>query len=79
MDVQIAEHQKKSSIMTTKNHNTEQNLVKDLRKIRDQISLEIKDMTFKEERAYLDKFLGKNEHLGSSKNVITQESSTLDY
>ncbi len=61
--------------MTTKNYNIEQSLVKDLRKIRDQISLEIKDMTFKEERAFLDKLLGKNEHLESSNNVITQERS----
>lgn len=35
----------------------QQNLVKDLRKIRDQISSEIKDMTFEEERAYLDNYL----------------------
>lgn len=43
--------------MTTQTHNTQQDLVKDLRKIRDQISNEIKDMTFEQERAYLDKLL----------------------
>jgi hypothetical protein len=51
--------------MTTKIYNTQENLVKDLRKIRDQISNEIKDMTFEEERAYLDKLLadkGKSSH-----------------
>lgn len=37
--------------------NTQHDLVKDLRKIRDQISNEIKDMTFEQERAYLDKLL----------------------
>ena len=43
--------------MTTQTFNTQQGLVKDLRKIRDQISNEIKDMTFEEERAYLDALL----------------------
>ena len=43
--------------MTTKTLNTQQNVVKDLRKIRDQISNEIKDMSFEQERAYLDKLL----------------------
>ena len=42
-------------------HNIQENLVMDLRKIRDQISNEIKDMTFEEERAYLDKLLNKKE------------------
>ncbi len=43
--------------MTTQTHKTEQNVVKNLRKIRDEISSEIKDMTFEQERAYLDKLL----------------------
>lgn len=43
--------------MTTQTYNTQQDVVKDLRKIRDQISSEIKDMSFEEERAYLDKLL----------------------
>ncbi len=59
--------------MTTQAYNTEQNVVKDLRKIREQISNEIKDMSFEEERAYLDKLLadkGKsapNKQLGKSR------------
>jgi hypothetical protein len=47
--------------MTKQTHNTQQDVVKDLRKIRDQISNEIKDMTFAEERAYLDKLLADKE------------------
>lgn len=43
--------------MTTQTYNTQQDVVKDLRKVRDQISSEIKDMSFEEERAYLDKLL----------------------
>ena len=39
----------------------EVNIVKDLRKIRDRISSEIKDMTFEQERAYLDKLLADKE------------------
>lgn len=51
--------------MTTQTYNTQQDVVKDLRKIRDQISNEIKDMTFEQERAYLDRLLsdkGKSSH-----------------
>ena len=47
--------------MTTQTHNLQQDMVKDLRKIRDQISNEIKDMTFAQERAYLDKLLANKE------------------
>ena len=43
--------------MITQTHNTQEDVVKNLRKIRDQISNEIKDMTFVQERAYLDKLL----------------------
>ena len=44
--------------MTTQTYNeTQPGLVQDLRKIREQISSEIKDMTFDQERAYLDKLL----------------------
>jgi len=43
--------------MTTQIYNPQQNIVKELRKIRDEISNEIKDMTFEEERAYLDNLL----------------------
>ncbi len=52
--------------MTTQTYNTQQNMVKDLRKIRDQISNEIKDMTFAEERAYLDKLLANKEESASN-------------
>lgn len=46
--------------MTTQTHSgTKQGLVQEIRKIRDQISEEIKDMTFEEERAYLDKLLAE--------------------
>lgn len=47
--------------MTTQTPNTQQGMVKDLRKIRDEISNEIKEMTFAEERAYLDKLLAEKE------------------
>lgn len=43
----------------TQTYNTQQDVVKELRKIRDQISNEIKDMSFEEERAYLDKLLAE--------------------
>lgn len=46
--------------MTTQPYNnTHQGLVKDMRKIRDQISNEIKDMTFEQERIYLDNLLAE--------------------
>jgi len=48
--------------MTTQTHKTQQGVVKNLRKIRDQISNEIKDMTFEQERAYLDKLLADKEN-----------------
>lgn len=47
---------------------TQNDLVKDLRKIRDQISSEIKDMTFEEERAYLNKLLIDKEKYSNDKN-----------
>jgi hypothetical protein len=50
-------YQKKLLVMTTQAYNRQQDVVKDLRKIRDQISNEIKDMSFEEERVYLDKLL----------------------
>ena len=45
--------------MTAQTHNTDQDVVGNLRKIRDEISSEIKDMTFEQERAYLDKLLAE--------------------
>ena len=55
--------------MTTTTHNTQENLVKDLRKIRDRISNEIKDMTFEEERAYLDNMLADKEKSSHNKSI----------
>jgi hypothetical protein len=43
--------------MTTQTYNLQQDVVKDLRKIREEISNEIKHMSFEEEREYLDKLL----------------------
>jgi hypothetical protein len=48
--------------MTTKTYSKQQKIVKDLRKIREQISSEIRDMTFEEERAYLDKLLEEKQN-----------------
>lgn len=49
--------------MTTKEINkTKKGVVKDLRKIRDQISHEIMEMTFTEERVYLDKLLSEKKN-----------------
>ncbi|MGI8581813.1 MAG: hypothetical protein ACR2KX_06450 [Chitinophagaceae bacterium] len=42
---------------TQMKHKTTSGMVKAMREIRDKISNEIKDMTFEEERAYLDKLL----------------------
>ncbi len=60
--------------MTTQTHNTQQGLVKDLRKIRDQISNEIKDMTFQEERAYFDKLLADKEKSAPNKSIAANGS-----
>ncbi len=38
-------------------HKTTTGIVKAMRKIREEISIEIKDMSFEEERAYLNKLL----------------------
>ena len=53
--------------MTTQTHDTEQDVVKNLRKIRDEISSEIKDMTFEQERAYLDKLLADKDKSAPNK------------
>lgn len=55
--------------MTTQTLNTQQDLVKDLRKIRDQISNEIQGMTFEQERAYLDKLLAAKEKCAPNKSI----------
>ncbi len=54
--------------MTTQTYDIQQDVVKNLRKIRDEISSEIKDMTFEEERAYLDKLLGDKEKYSDNKS-----------
>ncbi len=55
--------------MTPQTNNTQPDLVKDLRRIRDQISSEIKDMTFEEEREYLDKLLAGKEPSSHNKSI----------
>lgn len=60
--------------MTTQTHNTQQGVVKDLIKIRDQISNEIKDMTFEQERAYLDKLLADKEKHAPNKSIALSGS-----
>jgi hypothetical protein len=54
--------------METKNKKTAKSigLIELMRKIRDKISLEIMNMTYEEERAYLDKLLAEGKK--SSKN-----------
>lgn len=47
---------------TPTNAYVQPNLVRDLRRIRDQFSAEIQDMSFEEERAYLDKLLAKQKN-----------------
>lgn len=55
--------------MTMRTYYSQQDVVKDLRKIRDEISNEIKDMTFEQERAYLDKLLADKEKPVSTKSI----------
>ena len=47
--------------MTPQTQSNKKGLVQDFRKIRDQINNEIKDMTFEQERAYLDKLLAEKQ------------------
>ncbi|MBC7424809.1 MAG: hypothetical protein H7334_15320 [Ferruginibacter sp.] len=63
--------------MTTQNYNTQEGLVLDMRKIRDEISSEIKDMTFEQERAYLDKLLNGQEltSVNQQNCIITTKGS----
>ena len=60
--------------MTTQIHNTQLDMVKDLRIIRDQISNEIKDMTFEEERKYLDKLLAEKEKYAPNKGIAASRA-----
>lgn len=65
--------------MTTTTYNTQQNVVKDLRKIRDQISNEIKGMSFEEERAYLDKLLNDERKSSHNKSIATSGADTVQH
>lgn len=65
--------------MTTTTYNTQQNVVKDLREIRDQISNEIKDMTFEEERAYLDKLLNDERKSSPNKSIAASGTDTAQH
>jgi hypothetical protein len=57
----------------TQTFNIEENVVKDLRKIRDDISNEIKNMTFEEERAYLDNLLADSKAQHNNELVKSKE------
>ncbi|MEX8546118.1 MAG: hypothetical protein V5804_00835 [Mucilaginibacter sp.] len=62
--------------MTTQVDNqTIEGLVKQMRVIRDQISNEIKDMTFEEERAFLDKLLSDKINENSSNQIKSNKSN----
>ncbi len=58
--------------MTQTYNKTQEGLVQNMRKIRDEISFEIKDMTFEQEREYLDKLLNaaKSDSAQSGVGVI---------
>ena len=55
--------------MKTQTYNMEQDVVKNLRKIRDEISSEIKDMTFEQERDYLDNLLADKNKSAPNKSI----------
>jgi hypothetical protein len=67
--------------MTTQTHNTEKDVVRNLRKIRDEISSEIKDMTFLQQRAYLDKLLAEKDKseppIGIAAKLTVQPAPTF--
>ncbi len=64
--------------MITQTHSNEnKGLVQEMRKIRDQISTEIKDMTFEEERAYLDKLLAQR-NPGSIQHEVSDAGVDLN-
>ncbi len=54
---------------TQTKHKTTSGVVKTMRQIRDKINNEIQDMTFEEERAYLDKLL-KSKQIRPEPNKI---------
>lgn len=49
-------------------------VVKNLRTIRDQISLEIKEMTFEQERAYLDQLLAGKINANKQHDIAESET-----
>lgn len=55
--------------MKTQTYKTDQDVVKNLRKIRDEISSEISSMTFEQERAYLDKLLADKGKSAPNKDI----------
>ncbi|MEJ7739724.1 MAG: hypothetical protein WKF97_20045 [Chitinophagaceae bacterium] len=63
--------------MKTQTFQPVDNMVKKMRQIRDEISNEIKDMTFEEERAYLDNLLDPEVQQASAQPGIAE--SGADY
>ena len=52
-------------------------LVQSMRKIRDQISSEIKDMTFEQERAYLDQLLSVKTNASDQPAIAKTKTENL--
>ena len=50
-------------------------IVQSLRSIRDQISHEIKDMTFEQERAYLDQLLAEKPKVSPQQGIVQSGAS----
>ena len=65
--------------MTTQTHNTQQDVVKNLRKIRDEISHEIKDMSFEQEREYLDSLLADKEKSAPNRGLGTMAADETQH
>jgi len=61
--------------MTTPNYSALQpSMVQHLRSIRDQLSHEIKDMTFEQERAYLDQLLAEKPTANAQQHLAESEA-----
>ena len=63
--------------MTTQTNNIEKDVVRNLRKIRDEISSEINDMTFEQERAYLDKLLAGKDKSEANNRVDKKPADNI--
>ena len=61
--------------MKTQTFQPVDNMVKKMRQIRDEISNEIKDMTFEEERAYLDNLLNPEVQQASAQPCIAKSGA----